>query len=103
MPKSYTLKLTAMDIGICVQVQHCYDTSGRARLVAKHKRDRSTTWKVVKKDSVDTTTDHLEAVQLWTDRFTGPESAGYRASYKIVARGGDYNASYFVLVPTAYH
>ena len=92
-----------MDIGICVRVQHCYDRSGRAKLVAKHKRDRDTTWKVVKKDLVDATTDHMEAVQLWMDKFTGPSPDGYSASYKMVARGGDYEASYFVLVPTCYH
>lgn len=92
-----------MDIGICVRVQHYYDSSGRARLVAKHKRDRDTTWKVVKKDSVSTTTDQMEAVQLWMDTFTGSDSSGYRASYKVVARGGDHEASYFVLVPTAYY
>ena len=92
-----------MDIGICVRVQHCYDRSGRARLVAKHKRDKSTTWKVVKKDLVDAATDHMVAVQLWMDTFTGPGSTGYSASYKIVARGSDYEASYFVLAPIAFH
>ena len=92
-----------MDIGICVRVQHCYNNSGVPSLVAKHKRDRDTTWKVVKKDSVDSATDHMEAVKLWMDKFTGPDSDGYRASYEVVARGGDYEASYFVLVPIAYH
>ena len=92
-----------MDIGICVRVQHCYDSSGRASLIAKHKLDRDNTWKIVKKDSINSTTDHMEAVQLWMEEFTGPGSAGYLASYKVVARGGDYEASYFVLVPTAYH
>jgi hypothetical protein len=92
-----------MDIGICVKVQHQAYHSGRTALVAKHKHDRDTTWKVVKKDSVDSAIDHMELVQLWMDKFTGSVSAGYRASYKVIARGSDYEGFYFILVPTAYH
>lgn len=98
-----TLHSVAMDIGICVQVQYRYDRSGRSMLAAKHKRDRITTWKVVEKNLANVTTNEAKVVKLWMDKFTGPGSAGYTASYKIAARGVDHESSYFILVPIAYH
>jgi len=92
-----------MDIGICVRVENSCSSAGRFKLIAKHKRDASTTWKVCTMDSIDSNTDPIEVVKIWMDKFTGPESAGYLASYKIVARGSDHEGYYFVLAPTAYH
>lgn len=93
-----TAQLTANCIGICVQVSFKLDRNGNTKATAKHKRDSSTTYKLSLQ-----TKDPLEALAAWMTKFTGKDSQGFTADFKVVARGGDHQGYYYVLVPTHYN
>lgn len=86
-----------MQLGICVRTSFYYDVKGRGRIKAYHKLDRMTTWRVVD-TSPENSLNHQAALQAWIDKFTG--SNDYLVStFKVVARGGDYEGYYFILAP----
>ena len=90
-----------MDIGICVRTSFYYDAQGRGRLKAVHKRDSQTIWRVVQKEYVTGSyTDHRSVLALWMDKFTGSDEY-LQATFKVVARGGDHEGYYFILVPVS--
>jgi len=86
-----------VQIGLCVRTSFYYDSKGRGRIKAFHKRDRMTTWKVVD-ERVMSSSDYVPALQAWMDKFTGNEEY-LSSTFKVVARGSDYEGCYFILVP----
>lgn len=86
-----------MQIGLCVRTSFYYDSKGRGRIKAVHKRDRMTTWKVVDERAMSNS-DHVPALQAWMDKFTGSNEY-LQATFKVVARGHDHEGYYFILVP----
>jgi hypothetical protein len=93
-----TTQLTADCIGICVQVSFKLDRNGNTKATAKHKRDTNTTYRLSLQ-----TKDPLEVLAAWMTKFTGKDSQGFTADFKVVARGGDHQGYYYVLVPTHYN
>jgi hypothetical protein len=93
-----TTQLTADYIGICVQVSFKLDRNGNTKATAKHKRDSSTTYRLSLQ-----TKDPLGVLNAWMTKFTGKHSEGFTADFKVVARGGDHEGYYYVLVPTQYN
>ena len=88
-----------MQLGICVRTIFYYDAKGRGRIKAVHKRDRMTTWKVVDERAMSSS-DHIPALLDWMDKFTGSNEY-LQATFKVVARGSDYEGCYFILVPVS--
>lgn len=88
-----------MQFGICVRTSFYYDAKGRGRIKAYHKRDRMTTWKVVD-TSPENSFNHQAALQAWIDKFTGSDEY-FESTFKVVARGGDHEGYYFILVPVS--
>lgn len=89
---------TADYIGICVRISFKLDRNGNRKATAKHKRDSTTTYKLSLQ-----TKDPLEVLQAWMLKFTGKGSKGFNADFKVVARGGDHEGYYYILVPTNYN
>jgi hypothetical protein len=87
--------------GIIVRTDFCI-YRGRNSYRAVHKRDAQTTWKTIIQ-SPGSDTGHEKVLAAWMASFTGPESKGFVADYKVVARGGDWNGYYWVLQPTNYN
>lgn len=88
-----------MQLGLCVRTSFYYDNNGRGRIKAVHKRDSQTTWKVVDKVALSSS-DHLPALQAWMEKFTGNDQY-FHSTFKVVARGSDYEGYYFILIPVS--
>jgi hypothetical protein len=93
-------QVTGDTTGLCVAVTQTLDRNGNRRMTAKHKRDSATTYKCSMQ-----TGDPLEVLSVWMTKFTGcvKPVPGFTADFAVVARGGDHQGYYFIIVPTNYN
>ena len=90
-----------MQFGICVRTIFYYDAQGRSKLKAVHKRDKFSSWTVYTKSHAGSSlADHESVLALWMEKFTNNPDY-FEATFKVVARGGDYEGYYFILAPVS--